>query len=345
MNPLLRALAGDEEIAALFTDAADLAAMLRMEGALAKAAADVGLIDQAAAERIAAVCEDVSSLDTADLAAGVAKDGVVVPALVRQLKREVGSPHQEAVHVGATSQDVIDTSLVLRLREVTELLDRRIDRLLCALAKLPGDVPQMAHTRMQIALPFLSGDKIATWAAPLVRHRRRLAELLPRLLVLQLGGPVGDRASFRGKGGAIATRVAQALELTAAPPWHSTRDAIGEFAAWLSLVAGSLGKLGQDIALMAQNEIGAVTLPHGGGSSAMAHKSNPIGAEVLVALARLQAGLLGTLHQALVHENERSGAAWTLEWLVLPQMAEAAGAALRIACDLAETMRLQPRSA
>ena len=145
--------------------------------------------------------------------------------------------------------------------------------------------------------------------------------------------------------GDLVKTMAQALGLACAPPWHSARDRLAEFAAWMSLAAGSLGKLGQDVALMAQNEVAAVELPHGGGSSAMAHKSNPVGAEVLVALARLTAGLLGTFHQALVHENERSGAAWTLEWLVLPQMTEAAGAALRIACGLVETMRLRPEPA
>lgn len=349
MNPLLRALAGDAEIAAHFSDAADLAAMLRFEAALAQAQAAEGMISAEAAGRIDAVCAGVSPAggerafepDIAALAAGIAADGVVVPALVRQLRAAVGPEHAAALHRGATSQDVIDTSLTLRLREVVELLDGRIAGVLDALAGLPGDVRLMAHTRMQKALPTLSGEKVAAWAAPLTRHRQRLAQLQPRLLVLQLGGPVGDRQSFDGHGAALAARMATALGLTAAAPWHSVRDGVAEFAAWLSLVTGSLGKLGQDVALMAQNEIGSVELAGGGGSSAMAHKSNPVGAEVLVALARLNAGLLGTFHQSLVHENERSGAAWTLEWLVLPQMAEAAGAALRVSQRLVRNLRFK----
>ena len=132
--------------------------------------------------------------------------------------------------------------------------------------------------------------------------------------------------------------MAERLDLRPAPAWHSQRDRIGEFGAFLSLVSGTLGKIGQDIALMAQNEVGAVRLPSGGGSSAMAHKSNPVGAEVLVALARFNAGLLGTLHQALVHENERSGAAWTLEWMVLPQMTVATAAGLQKAQSLVAGM-------
>jgi 3-carboxy-cis,cis-muconate cycloisomerase len=135
------------------------------------------------------------------------------------------------------------------------------------------------------------------------------------------------------------------LGLGSAPPWHSQRDRIGELAAFLSLLSGTLGKFGQDIALMAQNEVGEVRLAAGGGSSAMAHKSNPVGAEVLVALARFNAGLLGTLHQALVHENERSGAAWTLEWLVLPRMAVTTAAGLSKALALSGGVSFAPAKA
>ena len=128
--------------------------------------------------------------------------------------------------------------------------------------------------------------------------------------------------------------MAERLGLSLAPPWHSQRDAIVEFGSWLALVAGSLGKMGQDVALMTQNAVGTARLGGGGTSSAMAHKQNPVPAELLVTLARFAAGLAGTLAGALVHENERSGSAWTLEWLVLPQMAVAAGAALRTALTL-----------
>jgi 3-carboxy-cis,cis-muconate cycloisomerase len=112
------------------------------------------------------------------------------------------------------------------------------------------------------------------------------------------------------------------------------------FGSLLSLITGSLGKFGADVALMAQTEVASIKLASGGTSSAMAHKSNPVNAEVLVALARHNAGLVGTLHQALVHENERSGAAWTLEWLVLPQMLVATAASLRISAELIRQLSL-----
>jgi 3-carboxy-cis,cis-muconate cycloisomerase len=333
---VLHALVGDAEIEALFTDTADLAAMLRIESALAEAEAAAGLVSDEAARRIGAVCGAFSP-DHAALAAGLARDGVMIPALVTQLRAAVGAPHAAAVHFGATSQDIIDTSLVLRLQSALAILDDRIARLLDRLAALrvqEGDHTLMAHTRMQAALPFHVADKLDTWSGPLRRHRARLGEIRPRLLLIQFGGPVGTRAQLSGQGDAVAAGLARRLGLGDASPWPSQRDSIGELGAWLSLVSGALGKIGQDIALMAQNEIGAVRLAKGGASSAMPHKQNPVPAEVLVALARFNAGMVGTLHQALVHENERSGAAWTLEWLVLPQMLVAAAAGLRLADGL-----------
>lgn len=343
--PLLDALVGDAEIEACFSDTADLNAMLRIESALAGAEAACGLIPVEAASDIAAACAAFRP-DWDALAAGLARDGVVVPEFVCQLRATVGAPHATHVHHGATSQDIVDTSLMLRLKTVAGLLDHRLADVLAALTALAardGGMILMAHTRMQRALPFHATSKIESWTAPLERHRARLAELGPRLFVLQLGGPVGTRAEFGERGDVVAAAMADRLGLGAAPCWHTQRDRIAEFGAVLSLISGGLGKLGQDVALMAQNEIGAVMLAGGGASSSMPHKQNPVLAEVLVTLARFNAGLLGTLHQALVHENERSGSAWTLEWLVLPRMVVTTGAALRKARDLLAGLRFTAR--
>ena len=338
--PLLQALVGDEEVGALFSNEAELSALLRVEAALAQAEAQVGLISDEAARRIVEACGSFQA-DWAGLAAGLAQDGVIVPAFVKQLRVAVGEPHAKAVHLGATSQDIIDTALMLRLKQVIEIFGHRIDALTQALRTLrdrDGGTPLMAHTRMQQALPFTAADKIDTWIQPLERHREAFGASVPRLLAVQLGGPVGTRAQLKERGNAVADVMAEILGIGTATSWHSQRDRIGEFAAFLSLLSGTLGKIGQDIALMAQNEVGEVRLATGGGSSAMPHKSNPIPAEVLVTLARFNAGLLGTLHQALVHENERSGAAWTLEWMVLPQMVVATAAGLRSAESLVSGM-------
>ncbi|MCB5177085.1 3-carboxy-cis,cis-muconate cycloisomerase [Microvirga lenta] len=343
-SSLLQSLVGDDEIEALLSGEAELRAMLRVEAALASAEAEAGLIERGAADRISEICA-VFEPDWKGLSRGLAQDGVVVPEFVRQLRSAVGEPHAKSVHVGATSQDVIDTALILRLKNIMELYLRRLEHLIQAMQVLKvrdGAVRLMAHTRMQQALPFTAADKIETWLSPLERHRETLQALMPRLLVLQLGGPVGTRAELKGHGAAIADAMARQLGLGSVPAWHSQRDRIGEFASWLSLLSGTLGKIGQDVALMAQNEVREVRLAVGGGSSAMPHKSNPVSAEVLVTLARFNAGLLGTLHQALVHENERSGAAWTLEWLVLPQMLVACGAGLNMARGLIEGLTFLP---
>jgi 3-carboxy-cis,cis-muconate cycloisomerase len=329
---LLQHLVGDAEFEALFTDTAELAAILKFEAALAGAQADAGLIPEAAATVIEAAIAAFEP-DLADLARGITKDGVVVPALLRQLRSAVGA-HGKSVHFGATSQDAIDTGLMLRLAAAIGLLEQRlvtVETGLAALADRDGALTMMAHTRMQQALPITVAGKIATWSAPLDRSRRTLAALRRRLLVIQLGGPVGSRAELGDKAEQVARLIAGRLDLGLAEPWHTQRDPIAEFGGVLSLITGSLGKFGTDVALLAQNEVSIVKVEGGGGSSAMAHKSNPVNAELLVALARFNAGLLGTLHQALVHEYERSGAAWTLEWLVLPQMVVATGASLRIA--------------
>jgi len=342
--PILHALVGDEEIGAFFSDEAELRAMLQTEAALASAEAQVGLIGQEAADRIAVACRDFQP-DWGRLAHGLSRDGVIVPEFVKQLRSAVGEPHARAVHLGATSQDIIDTGLILRLKAVTEVFLKRLEALVEALEGLKardGGVALMAHTRMQQALPFTAADKIDTWLRPVERHRDALRELMPRLLVIQLGGPIGTRSELKEHGDAISEAMAQRLGLSSAPSWHSQRERVGEFASWLSLLSGTLGKIGQDVALMAQNEVGEIRLATGGGSSAMPHKSNPVPAEVLVTLARFNAGLLGTLHQALVHENERSGAAWTLEWLVLPQMTIATGAGLNKARALVESLTFLP---
>jgi 3-carboxy-cis,cis-muconate cycloisomerase len=337
-HPLLRTLVGDEEVGKAFTFEADLAAMLAFESALAQAEAGFGIIPDEAASRIVEVCKTFRP-DLEGLAAGTARDGVIAPALIAQLRTAVGEPQARHLHRGATSQDVIDTSLVLRLKSVCVLLDERLATLIRVLRELTahdGATPLMGRTRMQRALPITVSDKLRAWREPLERHRTRLAQLRPRLLVVQFGGPVGTRAGLDGKGDVVAEELARRLGLADGPCWHVERDGIGEFADWLSLVAGSLGKIGQDVALMAQNEIGEVRFAGGGRSSAMPHKSNPVGAEVLVALARFAAGLGGTLHQGLVAENERSGAAWTLEWLTLPLLVAATAAALRHCLTLCE---------
>jgi 3-carboxy-cis,cis-muconate cycloisomerase len=340
-HPILSALLSDEEVSRAFSVEADLSAMLEFEKALASAQAAVGLISEDAAARIGEVCTSFSP-DIAALREGTAKDGVVAPTLVKLLRQKVGDPHAAKVHFGATSQDVIDTSLILRLKPLMASFGARLDSLIEALRAVDaeqGGTPLMGRTRMQRALPITATDKLRGWREPLERHRDRLSELTQRVLVVQFGGAVGAREGLEDRGDAIAAGLARLLELNNGPCWHVERDRLAELSSWLSMVSGSLGKIGQDVAILAQNEIAEVQLSGGGASSAMPHKSNPVRAETLVALARFNATLLAGQHHALIHENERSGAAWTLEWLVLPQMLAATGASLRHASALCNGLR------
>ncbi|MBY8915833.1 3-carboxy-cis,cis-muconate cycloisomerase [Nitratireductor sp. L1-7-SE] len=347
-HPILSGLLGDEELAPLFSARAEIKAMLRFEAELALAEADENVIPREAAREIATSL-DTFSPDITALKAGVTRDGVVIPALVSQIRVTLSEATRPHLHFGATSQDVIDTGFALRAREAVEILGKRLGGLIQSLEALEerdGQIDVMAHTRMQAAIPVPAARKIRSWRGPLMRHTKKLAAVREEAAVLHFGGAAGTLDRLGEKGEPVAGRLAARLGL-ALPghPRHSERDGIVAFASVLSLITGSLGKMGQDIALAAQSEIGEIELAAGGGSSAMPHKKNPVAAEALVTLARFNAALVGGMHQALVHENERSGAAWALEWMLLPQMIVATGAATLRAADLVDGLAFKARNA
>lgn len=334
-NRLFDGLFADPEIAALFSAATMLAHFRHYEMALTEAQGAVGRVKDAA--RIAA---RISKFEIAPGAISdrVTQDGVPVPAYVAALKAALGAD-AAAVHLDATSQDLMDTSLALSLRRLSEVLAARLDRVIVALGGLQatqGARTLMGRTRMQAALPIPVATRLEAWQTPLLRARDRFPEARAGVEQLQFGGPVGQLSPQMA---AIAERLAKALDLPPpGPVWHSTRDGVVGYGTWLALVTGSLGKMGQDIALMSQQGVDDARLSGGGTSSAMPHKQNPIAAETLVTLARFNAVQIGGLHQAMVHEQERSGAAWALEWMILPQICEATGAALRHAAALLDSI-------
>lgn len=345
-HPFLSGLLGDEEVSACFSAQAEIEAMLVFEAALAVAEAGAGVIPAEAGVAIEAALSGFRP-DMARLREATARDGVAVPELIGQLRAAVGEPHGRHVHFGVTSQDAVDSGLALRLARLGDLLAVRIDAavvLLDAISVRDGAVETMAHTRMQAAIPVPASRKIRSWRDPLASHRARLDAAIRGVAILHFGGAAGTLDRLGERAPAVAEALAARLGLSLPEhPRHSERDGIAAFASWLSLVTGSLGKMGQDIALSAQGEVGEIRLSSGGGSSAMPHKVNPVAAEVLVTLARFNATLLSGMHQSLVHENERSGAAWTLEWMLLPQMAVATGAALRTAETLLRSISFAGR--
>ncbi|OWV84101.1 3-carboxy-cis,cis-muconate cycloisomerase [Rhizobium sp. R635] len=331
-HPFLSGLIGDDEIAPYFSAEADLRVMLSFEAALAKAEAAHGLIPAEAAKQIAETCTSFSP-DLTSLRSATARDGVVVPDLVKQLRTAVGEEAAKSLHLGATSQDVIDTSLMIRLKAITFLFAGRLSTITAGLDALDrqfGGNRLMGHTRMQAAIPITVSNRLDAWRAPLITYRDRLTE---QSFPVQFGGAAGTLDTLGAQGPAIRASLAQELGLTDVRQWQSGRLPIADIAGLFSSISGSLGKLGQDIALLAQAS-DEIEIAGGGASSAMAHKQNPVSAEVLISLARFNATALSGIHQSLVHEQERSGAAWTLEWLLLPQMTMATAASLRLAGEL-----------
>ncbi len=339
-SQLLSPLLGDREIAALFSVEADISAMLEFEVALAIAEAKSGFIPTEAATEISTSLRSFV-VDHAKLAEGVARDGMTVPGLVAQLKAH----SNQYLHFGSTSQDVIDTSLMIRAKKTFVILSSRMVSLLGDFETLNrsfGGNNLIARTRMQQALPFNVANRLASWISGVEDAQ---ASIRSCRFPLQFGGPIGVLGEFADKAQAVKSDIAQHLGLEAMPQnWHTTRAPIVALAHTCSLVTGALGKMGADCCLMAQNELAEIEFSTGGTSSAMHHKRNPVQAEALVTLARFNATLVSGLHHALVHEQERSGAAWTLEWLLLPQMILAAAAATRISGELLHSITAMGRT-
>ena len=343
-SQLFAQLLSDDEIAPLFSDKMVLRAIVDFEIALAKIEAEAGVIPRNAFEEIALKLTDFNP-NPSDLSLDTGIDGVPVPALLKLARQLLGNEIGQYLHWGATSQDAIDTSLVLRIAQVIELLERRLSSThskLSSLANKYAETTMVGRTRSQQAIPTTFGYKLLGWAEPLNRHLDRLQELKPRLLVLSFGGAVGTLAALGNKANEVSQRLAEELGLhLPGTAWHTQRDNLAEFANWLSLLTGSLGKMGQDLILLSQSEVLEVCFTSGGGSSTMPQKSNPIAAEVLITLARFNAGQLNLIHQGLIQEHERGGPGWMLEWMVLPQMILAAAVALKDALRVLDGLEVR----
>ncbi|WP_420008601.1 3-carboxy-cis,cis-muconate cycloisomerase [Xanthomonas sacchari] len=346
---LLRPLFGDPAVDALFDDRARLQAMLDVEAALARAQARCGVIPADAAAPIAAAC-DAARYDLPALAAATALAGNPAIPLVKALTAQVAAADEDAarwVHWGATSQDIIDSGAVLQLRAALDHVEAQLDALcaaLAALAQRERDTGLPGRTLLQQAVPVTFGLKAAGWLDALQRSRRRLQALREDALVLQFGGAAGTLAALQSQGLAVAEALAAELRLPLpALPWHAARDRIGEIGAAFALLAGSLGKIGRDVALLMQSEVAEAFEPAAagkGGSSAMPHKRNPVGCVVAIAAATRAPGLLATLFAALPQEHERAVGGWHAEWETLPELVRLSAGSLAQVRVLAEGLEL-----
>ncbi|PAU62836.1 3-carboxy-cis,cis-muconate cycloisomerase [Pseudomonas sp. PIC25] len=313
----------------VFSDAGRLQGMLDFEAALARAEARCGVIPAAAVEPIEAACK-ADLYDPANLAEAIVSAGNSAIPLVKALGKRIATRDADAeryVHFGATSQDAMDTGLVLQLRQALGLLNGDLARLAEALAEQAerhADTVLSGRTWLQHATPVTLGMKLAGLLGAITRHRQRLAEIEPRLLCLQFGGASGSLAALGEQAWPVSQALARELDLNLPDqPWHTQRDRLAEFAALLGLVAGTLGKLGRDLSLLMQTDVGEAfepSAPGKGGSSTMPHKRNPVGAAVLIGAATRAPGLVATLLAALPQEHERSLGLWHAEWETLPEL-------------------------
>ena len=335
------------EMRAIFSDKGTAERYLQVERALATVQADLGIIP---AEAAAAINETahLDKLDWQAWIAGVANAGVPTIPMVRQIVAAVGKLGQWA-HYGATTQDVMDTAVILQIRDALVMVERDLARVALALRKLARnhrDTVMVGRSQLQQALPITFGLKAAVWLSSIKRHQTRLQQVKERVLVGQFGGAVGTLASLGADGLAVQAALCQALGL--ADPvisWHAARDNLAEVVSFLGLVSATLAKIGFDIALLAQNEVGEVAEPGGpgrGGSSTMPQKRNPISAQRLLTSGRLIRQQVATMLEGIVTDHERGTGIWTVEWVALPHSFLLISVALSEACTLLEGLQLFP---
>jgi 3-carboxy-cis,cis-muconate cycloisomerase len=324
-DPLFRA----DAMRRVFSDHGRLQSILDFEAALARAQARAGVIPATAAVTIAGQCRaelfDIVALSQATAIAG----NSAIP-IINELTRLVAAADTVAanyVHWGATSQDAMDTGLVLQLRQGLDLIEADAQQLCAVLVKIAAEhkeTPIAGRTWLQHAAPTTFGLKVAGWLCAVARHIERVRAVRPRALVLQLGGAAGTLAALGDDAEKTASLLAEEVRLRPAEmPWHAHRDRLVEVAVTLGLLVGSLGKMARDIALMTQSEVAEVAEPSApglGGSSSMPQKRNPVGcATVLAAATRLPA-LVSALLSAMTQEHERGLGGWQAEWETLPEI-------------------------
>lgn len=313
------------EMASVFSSEAHVRQMLRFEAALAWAEAECGIIPHAAALMIADGCR-VESFDVASLYREAVLAGTPVIPLVRMLNEQVADDARAFVHWGATSQDVIDTALVLQIREGFDLLLADLLRIGSGCAALAHDhrhTLMAGRTLMQQALPIPFGLKAARWLS-VITHQIQALQQQRQSLSLQFGGAVGTLAALGDRGLHVAEVLAADLALVLPDlPWHAERDRMAGVAAALGVTAGAVAKIANDLVLLAQTEIGEVseaTTPGKGGSSAMPHKHNPVDAMLALAAARLALGQVPIVLAGMLQEHERAAGGWQAEWEALPNL-------------------------
>jgi 3-carboxy-cis,cis-muconate cycloisomerase len=347
-SPILGTLYGSDAMRAVFDERAYFQRMLDVEAALARVQARLGIIPADAAEAITRAAR-VENLVSEELAASARNVGYPVVGLVAGLSRAAGEAGGWT-HWGATTQDIMDTAMVLQVRDGLALIRTALAGMVAALiaqAERHRHTVMAGRTHLQQALPITLGLKCAVWAQPLITHIDRLDALRRRVEQVSFAGAAGTLASLGDKGIAVMEGLAAELDLVApAAPWHVSRDGFAETVAFLGLVCGSLAKLATDVILLAQTEVGELAEPYvagRGSSSTMPQKRNPIASEYILAAARTVHALMPVMFGAMAADHERATGPWQAEILALPQAFVLTHGALQHAGAIAEGMVVDER--
>ena len=333
----------------VFSRTNQLRQMVRFEWGLSAALESAGIAPTGAAAALEPFLT-ADFVNVPELDAQARNAGNLAIPFVGQLTAAVRSRNTEAarqIHLGATSQDVLDTALVLQIGEALKLIDaslRDLDEHWVRLARAHAGAILAGRTWLQAGPPVTLGLKIAGWLAALRRHRQRLGSIGERVLVLQFGGAVGTLAALGDQGMAVSAALAQRLNLREPElPWHAHRDNLVEVATVLGLLVGTLGKVARDVSLLMQTEVAEVFEPAEegrGGSSTMPHKRNPVASAIILSAAIRIPGLVSTLLTAMVQEHERGLGNWQAEWDTLPEIFRLTAAALDRTLEVARGMRV-----
>ncbi|KIC12567.1 3-carboxy-cis,cis-muconate cycloisomerase [Leisingera sp. ANG-M1] len=336
------------EASRLFSDSAEVRAMLLVEGALAKAQGEAGVIPQESAAAIGRAVVEIA-VDPGVLKQPAVQNGVPVPGLVAAFREEMKAPeHAQFVHWGATSQDIMDSALMLRLRQVLALVEADVNTAVKALGKLAkahAELPMPARTYGQHATPTSFGAVAAGWGAPLLDLLEELPAMRQSCLVVSLSGAAGTSSALGAKAAEVRAAMAKGLALQdPGRSWHTDRTPVLRIADWLLRVTLAFGKIGEDSTALAQTGIQEILLGGAGASSTMPQKQNPVAPSVLAALARQSSGLFAVLQGASMQQHQRDGAAWFTEWMCLPQIVLGAASAAKTGKELCTGLAPNPEA-
>ncbi|MBL4720650.1 MAG: 3-carboxy-cis,cis-muconate cycloisomerase [Alphaproteobacteria bacterium] len=319
-------LFGAEDMRRIFSDENHIQMQLDVESALARVQARLDIIPQDAADEITAKAK-FENLDFDAFQKSVERVYSPILPLVEGIVAACKDGLGEYSHWGATTQDIMDSGLSLQLRDALALVDKELTAIsgsLVVLAKKYRDTPMAGRSHLQHALPITFGYKAAVWLSGIERHRTRLEELLPRATQLQFSGAAGTLASLGDKGLAVQDALADELGLLRPEiTWHTMRDNVAEITNFLGLVTGTLAKIGTDVLMLMQTEVGEVFEPFApgrGASSTMPQKRNPVSSELLIIAAKAARQNVAMMLDGMIQDHERASGPWHVEWLALPQI-------------------------